>query len=165
VTTIPEFEPPTDYRREYASQGTVVLCGSVTRAVAALDAAERHYLALGYSVHKPVRNDGVAFEVHVDRWYQLIDSADLVVACTMQHEPVGEQTRREMERAFTRDIPVRLWVEKAPARRGTCPACCRSDRVLDPQGRIRFHHDGRTHAPIRCVGTGQRPDHAEERAS
>lgn len=91
-----------------------VLCGSVTRSVDALDAAERWYRAQGYTVHKPVRDDGVAFELHVDRWYALIDTADLVVACTMQHQPVGEQTRREMERAFAADIPVRLWVEASP---------------------------------------------------
>jgi hypothetical protein len=90
---------------------TVVLCGSVTRAVDALDAAERHYRAQGYTVHKPVRNDGVAFELHVDRWYQLIDAADVVVACAMQGDYVGEQTRREMERAFAADVPVHLWIE------------------------------------------------------
>lgn len=93
--------------------GTVVLCGSVTRAVDALNAAERHYLAEGYTVHKPVRNDGVAFELHVDRWYQLIDAADVVVACAMQGDYVGEQTRREMERAFTADAQVHLWIEPA----------------------------------------------------
>lgn len=94
--------------------GTVVLCGSVTRAVAALDAAEAHYLALGYRVHKPVADDSRTPEEHAERWYALIDAADVVVACTMQGDDLGEQTRRELDRAFDFARTVRLWVEATP---------------------------------------------------
>ncbi|MFE2751602.1 hypothetical protein ACFXGA_06315 [Actinosynnema sp. NPDC059335] len=107
-----------------------VLCGSVTRAVTALDAAERWYRGQGYTVHKPVRNDGVAFQLHVDRWYQLIDAADLVVVCTMQGDYVGEQTRREAERAFAADIPVHQWVESSPSPVGVEDTSSLLDQII-----------------------------------
>lgn len=90
-----------------------VLCGSVTRAVAALDAAEAHYLARGYRVHKPVADDTRTPEEHAERWNALIEQADLVVICTMQHAVPGEQTRRELDHAFSHNRSTRVWVEPA----------------------------------------------------
>lgn len=72
-----------------------VLCGSVTRAVAALDAAERHYLAEGYTVHKPVKDDSRSADEHARHWYALIDTAGLVVLCRDLGDHYGEQTIRE----------------------------------------------------------------------
>jgi hypothetical protein len=150
-----------------ASQPTVVLCGSITRAVAALDAAEAYYLAQGYTVHKPVKDDSVSREVHSARWRALIEQADLVVACTMQHQEVGEQTRWELEHAFDCVTSVRLWVEATPPGRVTCPWCQRDGRKLTQFGRIRHHLNapGKGGWPT-CEGTGKRPDeYYAERAS
>jgi hypothetical protein len=144
-----------------------VLCGSVTRAVAALDAAEAWYLAEGYTVHKPVRNDSVSAEAHSARWRALIEKADMVVACTMQHADLGAATRREIGDALHLGKRVRLWVEAAPDR-VTCPWCGRDGRKLTPKGCIR-HHVANPGAPVWksvvCQGTGQRPDEYTERAS
>jgi hypothetical protein len=151
---------------------TVVLCGSVTHAVAALDATERHYLDLGYRVHKPVKDDSRTPQEHAERWYALIDACgpdDVVVACTMQHADLGAAVRREIGDALHLGKRVRLWVEAIPTDRVTCPWCERPDRKLTPKGRIR-HHVANPGAPVwnsvACQGTGQRPDeYREERAS
>lgn len=92
--------------------GTVVLCGSVTRAVAALDAAEHHYLALGRTVRKPVKDDTKSAEEHAAHWYALIDACgpdDLVVICCPPGQDLGEQTTREMDRALDGGKRVEHW--------------------------------------------------------
>jgi len=98
-----------------AAAPVAVLCGSVTRAVDALDAAEQWYRAQGYTVHKPVKDDTRTPEENAERWYALIDACrpgDQVVPCTMQYQPFGEQTMREVNRAFDRQLMlVRAWVE------------------------------------------------------
>ncbi|MBP2341069.1 nucleoside 2-deoxyribosyltransferase [Saccharothrix coeruleofusca] len=85
---------------------TAVLCGSVTRAVAALDAAERHYLAQGYTVHKPVADPSRSPEEHAERWYALIDTADVVVACRHIGAQFGSQTQAEVGYATSRGKEV-----------------------------------------------------------
>lgn len=80
--------------------GTVVLCGSVTRAVDALAAAVRHYRAQGYRVQKPVKDDSLTPQEHAERWYALIDAADLVVLCRNLGDRWGEQTLREEQHAI-----------------------------------------------------------------
>lgn len=145
---------------------TVVLCGSVTRAVAALDAAEHHYLALGYRVHKPVKDDAKTPQEHAERWYALIDACgpnDLVVACTMQHADLGAAVRREIGDALHLGKRARLWVEAVPLGRVTCPWCKRDGRKLTQFGRIRHHLDQPGSGGwSTCEGTGKRPDEYRE---
>jgi hypothetical protein len=91
--------------------GTVVLCGSVSRAVAALDAARRHYEALGHVVHMPVADDSRTPEEHAARWYALIDACgpdDTVVMC-QSLDGMGEQTRRELDRARAAHKTIEYW--------------------------------------------------------
>ena len=98
---------------------TVVLCGSVTRAVAALNAAERHYRAQGYTVHKPVADDSRTPQEHAERWYALIDACgpdDLVVICCPPGQDLGEQTTREMDRALDGGKRVEHWRSEVPPR-------------------------------------------------
>lgn len=148
-----------------------VLCGSVTRAAAALDAAEAWYQAQGYTVYKPVRNDAVSREQHAEWQYGRISHCDperdVVVACTMQHTDLGTATKREIGDALHLGKRVRLWVEPAPPGRVTCPWCQRDGRKLTQYGRIRHHLNptGGNGWPT-CEGTGKRPDeYYAERAS
>jgi hypothetical protein len=92
-------------------QKTAVLCGSPTRAVAALDEARSHYEALDHVVHMPAADDSRTPEEHAARWYALIDACgpdDTVVMC---QSPVGmgEQTRRELDRARAAHTTIEYW--------------------------------------------------------
>ena len=89
--------------------GTVVLCGSVTRAVDALNAAADWYEAFGHDVRKPVLDDTASPEKHATRWYALIDQADQVVVCIGGDRRVGDQTFREWTYANDKGVPVTVW--------------------------------------------------------
>jgi hypothetical protein len=90
-----------------------VLCGSVTRAVAALDAAEAYYRGLGFDVRKPVRDDSVPMAEHVARHNALIDACDpfrdVVVICSPADQPLGKHTTRELDRAIDGGKRVEHW--------------------------------------------------------
>lgn len=93
---------------------TAVLCGSVTRAVAALDAAERWYREQGYRVHKPVADSSLTPQEHAERWYALIDACDperhdRVVACRVLGDRYGDQTSREIDYATRRGLTVAFY--------------------------------------------------------
>lgn len=96
-----------------------VLCGSVTRAVSALDSAERWYREQGYTVHKPVLDDSRTPQEHAERWYELIAACgpnDVVVICNVSGQRIGEQTNRELEYAFDCAVPMRHFIAQPKER-------------------------------------------------
>lgn len=97
-----------------ATGPVAVLCGSLNRE-GALVAAEEYYLELGYAVRRPRRDPSVSDAIHAERWYRLIDTADLVVIVTDPTEYVGEQTTRERDYALRVGKTVAQWCQGQPS--------------------------------------------------
>ena len=86
-----------------------VLCGSVTRATAALDAAEVFYRRAGYDVVRSVARPDSDPEVLFRRHCAAIRSGGrpvVAVVCLPPYEPIGDLTMREWRYAADPGVPV-----------------------------------------------------------